>query len=385
MTRKALSICLIATLLISCNNTINNKDKHGNSKVLTISIDLGESIKHNNFSDIFQVVDIVKLETIKASQFGAASEIRATNLGYYIKDEYKQLLLFNNAGLFITKFGRIGLGPGEFSSISSFSVWSDKCMVFSSSQKKVIFYNQDGSFLKESKIDLPAVNASFLDDDHMAMMCLSGDNSIFILNKGLRIINSFQKFNLQYLLSVKPRPFTIAGPSLFYREDLNDTIYKVTPEGNIPSRIISFGKDAITRDEFLKTGKPTRPDGPRKPPLTKAYDINEYLESDSLICFKFTSGYNGKRFFYQVIYNKKNENSIVYTVNLQDDYFFTSLPPFIKELKGDTLIYAISPVDLLSHKDLILNKPGVTGLMTTINSINNTDNPLLVKLLIKPH
>jgi hypothetical protein len=71
----------------------------------------------------------------------------------YLADLFSQkaVFRFNRFGRFISKYGRIGQGPGEYNSLTAFDIDAEG-RVFLLTDTKLIVYNKNGEFEKETKI-----------------------------------------------------------------------------------------------------------------------------------------------------------------------------------------------------------------------------------------
>ena len=85
--------------------------------------------------------------------FSYADKILEHNNKYFILDKtLRSIVSFKKGGNPITKYGRIGQGPGEYVSPWNFDIDTTGLYVLDTKSKKVIHYSEEGSFLKERKI-----------------------------------------------------------------------------------------------------------------------------------------------------------------------------------------------------------------------------------------
>ena len=168
MNHNLLFFCLLAFFVCSCNQIVFDHKEYPVLKV---------SLKETNTSlfDIFEKVELIPLETKKASLIEWISKIEYYNGRFYILDSFQgALFIFDHNGAFIDKIHRIGRGPGEYqyiedlfldtlrSQIGMLSPWGD-----------MLYYDMfDGNqFIK--KVGLPhppngyARVAHLSDDDYI--------------------------------------------------------------------------------------------------------------------------------------------------------------------------------------------------------------------------
>ena len=112
-------ICLI--LITACERNTKNNTPFSTDDYLHV-IDLNKTVPEIPLSEIFASVAPIALETTKNSLIGNIDKVVATPEYLIVLDRSiaNALFLFKKDGTFLHKFGRIGGGPGEYSSISNF-------------------------------------------------------------------------------------------------------------------------------------------------------------------------------------------------------------------------------------------------------------------------
>jgi len=106
----------------------------------------------SNFNDLFEQRKIIQLETTEESLIGEISEI------FYLEKENKiliadevvskSLFVFNLAGKFLYKIGRVGNGPGEYGR-PSYIAYENKKIAVNSKMGKIIFYSLEGDYIDD--------------------------------------------------------------------------------------------------------------------------------------------------------------------------------------------------------------------------------------------
>jgi hypothetical protein len=110
---RCLCVCIIALTIASCKPNKLKKSEHFNQ----IDID-PKALYEGNMSDLFEIVDIVFLETSGPSVLSAydITKMRYYDGVFYFFDEWRRrgLFAFDSDGQFIRQIGKRGRGPGEY-------------------------------------------------------------------------------------------------------------------------------------------------------------------------------------------------------------------------------------------------------------------------------
>lgn len=114
---------------------------------------------------------------------GAASCI--TNQGdvYYLDNSSSYIVHFNSAGELIKKFGRKGMGPGEFMHVNDMFLYEDKLYVLDHSNSRIqVFDSISGQFIKTIMISNPiTINSEIIvDNQGIQILGFMFDNEQFV-------------------------------------------------------------------------------------------------------------------------------------------------------------------------------------------------------------
>ncbi len=136
-------ILLIISLLYSCSSPRQEDEEIG--KRIPIVIEEGSKIK---FSDVFEQVDYIPLETTDTSLVGIVERFRIfDNKACLICD--KSLLMFDaNTGRGISKISKLGSAPEEYQSLYDASVCEDgNVELLDMNKRKIRRYDINGNFV----------------------------------------------------------------------------------------------------------------------------------------------------------------------------------------------------------------------------------------------
>ncbi len=107
-----------------------------------------------NYSQIFEISKIIKLETSKRCMISSITSIKVDgNRIFAFDDGRSAVFVFDQEGKFIKKVGEIGKGPGEMILPKGFTL--DRTMkqieILDSPGHKMIIYDYNGNYLKTNK------------------------------------------------------------------------------------------------------------------------------------------------------------------------------------------------------------------------------------------
>lgn len=138
---------LILFALISCNGAEKNSDIH-NAKY-EIDIDVLKNDGVVPISSYFKSVKPIMLETNENCLIRSLDAIQVTDDYIFILDRsYKRLYCFDKDGKFIRRIGNLGSGPGEFSSISDFTIDNNRTIyTLDRASSKIHLYAFTGEYI----------------------------------------------------------------------------------------------------------------------------------------------------------------------------------------------------------------------------------------------
>ncbi|MFC3417321.1 6-bladed beta-propeller [Algoriphagus hitonicola] len=146
------SLIFLIILNFSC-------DKIEQKKSDLTSIDL-ELVRENSFSEIFEEINYVLLKENDTLPLVQPLKTVVTDDFIYILDiKLNNLFKFNRKGEVIHIFNSSGQGPQEFSQIQDYQIKQDTVIIQDNLSNKLIYFDNDGRFLKETK--LPSISTNF--------------------------------------------------------------------------------------------------------------------------------------------------------------------------------------------------------------------------------
>lgn len=188
---------------------------------------------------------------------------------YIVLNCVDKVLLFDKSGKLLYQIGQVGQGPGDYVMASYVSVneTSDRIYINNSGQK-LLTYDFQGNFLQSIPFN-DANYFSVLKDNQFA---LSFDNLIgdvpyrmIIKNEKSDTVVAFEnyvkfprkQFSFYSMDPFEQRFYQFKG-DVFYKENYNDTIFKIENNGLVPRYCIYLGKyknPVHARVEYLNTNE----------------------------------------------------------------------------------------------------------------------------------
>lgn len=138
-----------------CICTLTAMQGCSNSKTVsaddTVNIDFATLEECDSDFSLFQGLktEIIPLETRPECMIGEVRKILVHDDEYYIMTQ-ANLYKFSDNGQFICSFGSRGNGPGEYNSINTFCILSDSVYLFDSNAEKIMVFDKEGHFEKET-------------------------------------------------------------------------------------------------------------------------------------------------------------------------------------------------------------------------------------------
>lgn len=141
-------------MLMSLFTVLNTCNRREGTEILTIPVDI-TTVNPVPLSEIAVDIQPIKLELTDNSLISINKRGRILYDGSYILLQSRtpqSILLFHGSGRFIRQIGTVGEGPKEFTNITDIAADFKNKQIFIASQRKLICYDFDGHFIKESVI-----------------------------------------------------------------------------------------------------------------------------------------------------------------------------------------------------------------------------------------
>ncbi len=260
-------ISLVLTLSVALSSCKNEKVETGTLPVIDFVTAYKEPIESATMSEFVSRVEYVKLET-KPECFVKSIQGITFSKNFIALYEYpsKRIMIFTKEGKYLNDIGSFGKGPGEYNSLSPTSIIispDEKYLALVDLRNKINLFNLDGSFRNSVKPPSMSISAMVFDEDgslivYQHKLYLPDDGGYLILkyDDNLTITDSlmFHKPDKSALGAMRIGDALARYENdMYFRQALNDTVYRMTPTGSVePTYIINLG------DMKLPSFKPTR-------------------------------------------------------------------------------------------------------------------------------
>ena len=372
-----LILILCISSLAGCSN--KNVNKHCSEN---IHIDIN-SIKNISFSELFDKIEIIPLETNKECIIGIARKIIFHKEIFFIEDRLNnEVLLFNKNGTFRNKIGHIGRGPGEYLVLNDFEIdiQNDLVKILSVDPSRVISYDFNGKHTNTIKIDKMVAPSFF---------CLAYPDTIYFYSlfdpikissysiKNAKFFNDYDQ-DLEFSIysigkTRRLSPFYKYKDVVLLTETFSNEVYSYSHDGLSCKLKWDFGSHSFNIHTDLPKGQNRQFYSKYLKELnnSKAFYFRNYIENSKFIFTSFLFNY----IFRTLVYNKDTE-----TYNLFTEFTEGGFLPDGINFFDNGIYFLVNASDI--HEtipQIFLNNE----MLQTINKIDIDANSLIIKYYFK--
>ncbi len=343
---------LFACLWLVCCGQANKKDvvlfeepvENDSIPVIDFSdLDLTQVPK---FSDIFDSVSFVKLETRDDALIGMIDDIIAVDDKFVILDisMAKGVFVFDNEGRFLNRIGRSGRGPQEYDHPSNitYDKYNDEIIINNNNRQTLMCFKLDGTFVREIQLDFYFGTLAVVDANTIAIYRNNrgrgeDDYNLVLIDRDGNVKNRFLPIDRTTDLLSPPcqMAFFSYGDSLQFSPMYSRTVYNIDESGLTPKYRLDFGDrnipyrslKGVTSRDFRQEIRESR----------NYMYVNAYAETTDHLIFRFVY-YNGLG--YDCYYSKATGKYVVGAMFINDMYGLVASGRFYCT-NGDLLISAI--------------------------------------------
>ncbi len=337
-------------------------------------------------SDYVSHVSYIPLETLDSCLIGEVKKIIKQNDRYYLLDNNQMLFTFDQNGLFISKIGNRGRGPGEYNDITDFDIDNESnAYLWDNSKRKMQIFSTKGKRIKEIQFDINFTNFRLISDHQILAYCNRyNKKQIAIIDmtkrKRIKLELPFPKnfegaFNLDNKIVDRSPRHTFCLTNC-------DTIFSCIESKTSPMVWIDFGeRKKYNKDRKKETFTIKLPNSNE----LKAGDISNYIDFESFGYFTFPLWIINNHAFWD-----KKTNNISYSASIINDL---SLIPFCNPISNTptSMISTINAFDFLNYTksidELEDNKTKKDKLVQdfkgNIKRLNENSNPIIIEYFVK--
>lgn len=390
------NVLILSCILILFNSCRNDKSK--SIERIEVKPFSEEKI---NLSDFVKSVTYLPLETSDSILVGEVDNVVFANGNYYLIDKFSKnsILAFDDKGKFLFEIFEIGKGPGEYVDIMDAVILesANEIQIADMEQRKIIFYNLKGEFLKEIRIPASVYFVSFFPqkDFYATIAWFTRMEEAPDLTQRITADYAFKHFKLYNVINYDKeftksiaafKPYNIYIESisladyfdnydnqLFVTYAYSDTIFKIEKSNLIPAYHIDFGINRMPekKDEH-SNGKLYNDKN------AKYAGIPDHLSITSkYVAFTYATAFNP---FNSVIYFKSNKKTINFN-QVNNDINGGPLGFIIGEQSEKEIISLIQADNFIEYCNNL--KMVNNDLQAILNVVNENSNPILMKIELK--
>ena len=360
-------------------------------QLVTFNLKELPKITDTRLSEIgFSGIEYISLQTNEKSLIKGITDIKVGN-GYFLIQYYNTIMKFNSNGTFVTKIGREGRGPHEFSVVHYIDIDKNnhKIYLVSAWQRKFFVYSENGKFIRT----IPApLNTSHFKITTEGILCYS-INSFANVKTSFNLIDTtgllLKSYPNKYRWNLKfKNAFVFPQENIFYKyndqlftkEVYSDTIFLFENMLFKPHLVIDEGKRSITpksRSDFSGMQIMERYVIPMN-----LFEFGDYLYYEFLYNHEYLGFVGSKKSDYQVLINM--EQGII-----NDLDGGANLRP-VAIVDDNTIISWVNALQLKTHvasEEFKNSKPKYPEKKKELEklaaSLKETDNPVLVLVRLK--
>lgn len=370
---------IIVFLLFSCS-----KQRSPGNDFLTIDLVFMDPVTLN-FSDFFDIEQVIPLQTIDQSLIVTMSKLDVVNDLLYIFNTnmddpvFKEILIFDNKGHFIRKLNGASSGVLDFRYATDFQVDNESLLFLEGLLKRLIVARDDkieevisietdgGKFMKYNDEFWIFRNNNYKYSKNIEESTRNS-NLVILKNTG-EILNTLVPIpqNIRDLYVNTDRVFNndITGSSIFFFPPFLDTIYNISSQGDIKI------KYPIKNDNSFKLTPPEKFNRNESQEIIQFLNdpelcIDKFIVTKENMILVFLRTLNKLHVIIYHIQNKKSSSYTIHKTNLAGSRWFLN----------DGYIY------------IAFNDPTNNNMLKNLNldifeSLDVNSNPIVLKLRIK--
>ena len=247
-----LFLIFLTIVIYSCQQT----ERYHSITTVDVDVASNSELKLSKYFENFRM-----LKLPSDSVIGEINRIRYDNNLIYISDK-RTMFIFSNSGELLSSFTKRGRGPGEYSSITDFTVDGNEIIILDRSLRKLLVYNHFGECISNRSLEYwaqaisPVVNniyflyfgTQYNDNNEGHKLCkvkFGQEESLYL---------DIDKNKEKYLRIFSRHNFYHHKESIYFFEALNDTVYNTVEDGSMQPLFYVDYKGKNIPSSFFKKG-----------------------------------------------------------------------------------------------------------------------------------
>ena len=254
MKKYFLLFCLINFL--GCKKAVKQETNSNNK---TKIVYFNREALSNNIVSEKDSTNLIQLQTTKECLISEILRLYFVNNTIIVYDQ-KKVLVFDKQGKFIREIGKKGRGSEEYTQLTCmwFDEKTNQIEIFDLVRSTMLIYNIEGELLETKKSDISFTAFAKRPEGYFAYCPFVNQESskgynLFLLNDKLQLTeHKFLPTKNNFDRAIYTENFTQNNHELFFRHDMNDTIYKIVGKQVKPYLYVDFGKHKVPYHESSK-------------------------------------------------------------------------------------------------------------------------------------
>lgn len=370
------NLLAIFVLTFTLTNCSSNND-HDQKELKNINISVNAFKSSGNISDFLEVTELIPLETTDNSLVNNIDRIKKFREQIYIFDQRsRKLLRFKSDGSFLGQIGRIGKGPGEYTSIIEFELDTLREQVYLLDVWKIHTFSLAGEFIKTTNTKFFGSELHIASSDEFIFTGAGRDDRIIITDANFNVKNKFFPYSTAYRIDPNFTFSNFEDNTAFHLATC-DTIYTFIGEQPSPLFYIDLNGKNFTNDDFNDLSQ-----GQKENLFDYTMNGNKYVRC---LAFLPINNYvfmilSYSKAAYWGIYNLENDEYKFINMSKVNNDIFGSFQYFHpKGIINQELVFPIPPHKLIKDKSSDFYKNNIEKL----SKINEYSNPVLLLAKVK--
>ncbi len=415
--KNIIQLFFLTFCFVSCTTKNGYVDDRNCINIPIVNI---EELKLGGYSEIFDSVRIVNLESSDQSLIGRIDKLQFCDNKIFILDQVqsKTVLVFDIYGKFIHKIGMLGKGPGEYDEPNDMVVdpLNKEVAIWCNTFKKILFYDFNGEHKRSLRLDYYIKSFEILDENRYALYLDLGlkqisntdFNFLIIDNRGRVVYKA-----LNYYTTDEPSKggfhfFNKCQGEVLISPGYSNKIYSINNDTLKCKYSIDF-QDFTIPNDFFKQGIKEFKKNLRKSQyayLSSFYETSRYLNLNYVFKGKVYNGFYSKQSHTFKSYNFwLNDIEGILSGMLcycSDNYVISYFDPYNIDALQDMIVYPFnssllkeSTKAIFNNLSISFNKKEITNYIDSLkfnyshediaklHKIKPTDNPILIIKTLK--
>jgi len=217
-------------------------------------IDMSEVQRLENTREVIAEIEFIPLETNTKSLIADVDKIVFHRDRFYVLDKhFHALKVFSEEGKYLFDVGRIGRGPGEFTTLMDFCIDPDeeKLLLLSNNEKALLTYDLDGIYLETTRVNIFASSFSKYENRYYYFINqneneVSGRYNLIVMNENSNVLERLFPFSQTLNSGLSSASFLVRNRGrLLFHPTLSDTVFQLIDGDAYPKYIFDFGEKTL--------------------------------------------------------------------------------------------------------------------------------------------